>query len=77
MQDNQFFEIRLLFSVLKLPLSKYARIRRALTSQLGRGSFVLIAYKGVVARRTDKHFRLHAFFIWTKPIGHDRGLSRR
>ena len=36
------FEIRLLFSRLKLALLCYTRVRRTLTSHLGRGSFVLI-----------------------------------
>ena len=45
----------------------YARIRRTLTSHLGRGSFVLIAYKGVVALRIGRHAkRLHAFFVFVE-----------
>ena len=48
-RSDRNFEIRLLFSCLKLPLSIYLRIRRTLTPTLGVGRFVLIRYKGVVA----------------------------
>ena len=42
------FEIRLLFSLLKSgKFLQLARVRRTLTSHLGRGSFVLISQLGI------------------------------
>ena len=61
-RSDRIFEIRLLFSRLKLPLSNSTGIRRTLTSHLGRGSFVLIVEKGVVALSRGRPIRLHAFF---------------
>ena len=61
------FEIRLLFSSQKLPLSTHSRIRRTLTP-IGRGPFVLIECKGVVAHCDIELFRHHAFFVSLKIV---------
>jgi len=57
------FEIRLLFSLLKLALSSSTRIRRTLTPQSGVGRFVLIVEQGVLTLSNGKCFRLHAFLF--------------